>query len=1076
MADVNAGRDAYTAGRDLIVNPDSPARSAYLQQVRRIGPVELVGRDAELAELAEFSVSGPPWAWWQAPAWSGKSALMAWFVLHPPPGVQVVSFFITSRWAGQNDRTAFVDIVLQQLAEVAGRPMPRFLTEATRELDLLDMLEKAARLCGREEQRLLLVIDGLDEDRGVTAGPDAHSIAAILPARLPDGVRVLVAGRPNPPVPPDVDADHPLRDPGVVRKLPPSERAKAIKGEAQRELKELLYGEPAEQDLLGLVAAAGGGLSGGDLAALTGWPVPAVEDRLFAVSGRTFSSRAARWDPNTLVYVLAHEELQQQALAYLGEPRLEGYRQRLHTWADTWRDRHWPAETPEYLLHGYHRLLVAREDVPRMLACDTDPERQDRQLAMTGGDTTALDQIAAAQDVICGHHDPDLRAMLRLAMARDRLIDRNTGIPVELPATWALLGHLARAESLARSIADPQRRERALIELAGAVAAADPGRGERIARSVDSRAGQALALVRVAGAMTEDPERAEDLARSIPLPAQRAQALADLAEIAGRRLLDEAEDLARSVTHPEWRLQALTGLVRPAVACGDADRAARLIEETEPLARSVAHPDGRARALLTLVVAVAAAGDPGRAERVARAIDGLTEQAVALIELVRTVAATGDFDRAKALAASVHDAWRAPMLVELAEATTAGDLDRAVILAREIDRPTFQAKASLRLVRAIAVSGDLDRARLLTEEAERLARSAGASARRVQALLKLSRAVAAGAPDLAEAVARAIPDRAERARALTEVVKAVAATGDLGRTGRLVRSITDRRRRARALAEGVRAVGDLAAAEQLARSGADAYERACGLLAAAQVAAGDADRARLMSEAEALADPLPPGNRRERVLRELAYALAATGDLDRAESVAGSVTPDSRRAGVLAKLAGMIAATGDLDRAETLARSVSGEDQRARALVAVVAAARDRDRAEAIALAIAPGGHRALALARLAESIAAAGDLDRAETLARSITRSHARAQALIVLVRVAAEAGDLDRAEALAQSLDQPPWQAEALAGIAEAVDSPRTRRGLAAALRAGSWTLSLPALARMAPEAVREVAAELS
>ena len=35
------------------------------------------------------------------PPWAGKSALSAWFVLHPPAEVDVVSFFITVRLASE---------------------------------------------------------------------------------------------------------------------------------------------------------------------------------------------------------------------------------------------------------------------------------------------------------------------------------------------------------------------------------------------------------------------------------------------------------------------------------------------------------------------------------------------------------------------------------------------------------------------------------------------------------------------------------------------------------------------------------------------------------------------------------------------------------------------------------------------------------------------------------------------------------------------------------------------------------------------------------------------------------------
>lgn len=86
-------------------------RSAYLEQVRQIAPAELQGRDGELAELAAYCTEPGrgPYTWWRAPAWAGKSALMSWFVLHPPPGVPVVSFFVTARYRGQDNRGAFPD-------------------------------------------------------------------------------------------------------------------------------------------------------------------------------------------------------------------------------------------------------------------------------------------------------------------------------------------------------------------------------------------------------------------------------------------------------------------------------------------------------------------------------------------------------------------------------------------------------------------------------------------------------------------------------------------------------------------------------------------------------------------------------------------------------------------------------------------------------------------------------------------------------------------------------------------------------------------------------------------------------
>ena len=154
---------------------------AYLEQVRRIAPPQLLGRGEELAELARFCLDegAGPYSWWRAGPWAGKSALLSAFVLHAPDGVRIVSFFVTARLAAQDTREAFTEVLLAQLAAVLGQPVPAVLPEATREAYLLDLQSQAAAACQEEGRRLVLVVDGLDEDRGVTTGPDAHSIARL---------------------------------------------------------------------------------------------------------------------------------------------------------------------------------------------------------------------------------------------------------------------------------------------------------------------------------------------------------------------------------------------------------------------------------------------------------------------------------------------------------------------------------------------------------------------------------------------------------------------------------------------------------------------------------------------------------------------------------------------------------------------------------------------------------------------------------------------------------------------------------------------------------------------------------
>ncbi|MBE1496238.1 hypothetical protein H4696_003338 [Amycolatopsis lexingtonensis] len=186
--------------------------------------------------------------------------MLSTFVLEPPPGVRVVAFFITGSQPDQSDRRAFVDNLLEQLCALRGIPLPQ-VTDSTRETRMLGLLTEVAQDCVRRGEQLALVVDGLDEDRGLDGTPDAHSIAALLPMRPPAGMRVIVSGRDSPPLPDGVPDDHPLRDPAVIRRLAPSEKARDVRDAKERDLKRLLHGSSIEQDLLGLLTAASGGLT-----------------------------------------------------------------------------------------------------------------------------------------------------------------------------------------------------------------------------------------------------------------------------------------------------------------------------------------------------------------------------------------------------------------------------------------------------------------------------------------------------------------------------------------------------------------------------------------------------------------------------------------------------------------------------------------------------------------------------------------------------------------------------------------------------------------------------------------------
>ncbi|MFF3602652.1 hypothetical protein [Streptomyces sp. NPDC002463] len=82
--DNSAGTVVIGDGNRVVAGAPPAVRSAYREQVRRIAPAELLGREEELAELGDFCRTGTGYVWWRAEAWAGKTALMASLALDPP--------------------------------------------------------------------------------------------------------------------------------------------------------------------------------------------------------------------------------------------------------------------------------------------------------------------------------------------------------------------------------------------------------------------------------------------------------------------------------------------------------------------------------------------------------------------------------------------------------------------------------------------------------------------------------------------------------------------------------------------------------------------------------------------------------------------------------------------------------------------------------------------------------------------------------------------------------------------------------------------------------------------------------
>lgn len=397
-------------------------RAIYRMEVKHIAPDELIDRNGELAELIEFCASEVPYAWWQGNAYAGKSALMSWFVLHPPDRIDVVSFFVTGQLPGQADSYAFTNAVTEQLFALLGMP----LTDAERTTSqrglLLYLLETVARQLREAGRRLLLIVDGLDEDKGIATGKP--SIAALLP-HPPKGVQVLVASRPLLGIPLDVPYDHPLRT-CEPRQLSVSGHASGEECLAKQELAQLLSGSELQQKVVGFITAAGG-LTEGELGRLTDQPPYEIDRLLTGACAHSLASRESGplgRRPSERILLFAHETLRDMAVDKYGQ-HLSAYRDKIHEWANGYRTAGWPEDTPSYLLRDYFHMLVSDRDRARLAASVTDQDRHDRMLEITRSDAAALTEIATARHLLLQPPGCDRDLLAEIDAEEKRLADRS---------------------------------------------------------------------------------------------------------------------------------------------------------------------------------------------------------------------------------------------------------------------------------------------------------------------------------------------------------------------------------------------------------------------------------------------------------------------------------------------------------------------------------------------------------------------------------------------------------------------------------------------------------------------------
>ncbi|GAA0546396.1 hypothetical protein GCM10010172_30080 [Paractinoplanes ferrugineus] len=1064
-------RDTAAARRE---HPDWWRRSGYVEGLVDIAPLDLLDRAGELDELAAWCTSdgGEAYVWWQAPAQAGKTALMAWFALHPPPAVWVVSFFVTARLASQADSEAFTDGLLDQLAAITGEQLPQVTSSGGRDRLRRRLLAAAVAKAAAAGCRLVLLVDGLDEDCGSAPGSGLGSIAALLPKRL-EGLKVVVAGRSDPPIPADVDPDHPLRT-ARIRDLEASPHARHVTELAERELDELLAVDPRRHDglvleVLGLVAASGGGLDLNDLHMLTGRPTYQIDQLVRGVFGRTIAGRMEQ-RVESRVFLFTHETLRVQALERLGPHTLAAFRERLHSWADSYRQQHWPGDTPGYLVRGYFRMLQSTDDLHRMLALATDTDRHQWLRTLTGGDDAALVEISVTQQALHHAGGTHLSNIARLAWLRERIRRRNTHIPWSLVEVRARLGQTARAEALANSVTSADDRAAVFASLADIAA----GRGqldeaERLAASIPAgirRVGALLAVARQAVATSELPRarrlfdmaaglvNADPALRQARVFGQLAVAAASLGDQpASARFADQAEACASALKFPGMRQQELDATGIAALEAGDIERAVRLlnvsptrfgqIQQLHHLAETAAWHGDRERAVAWAE----------QAAELCLTVDAAQERANRCALIATAFAELGDAQRAVEMIEHAVTAARQLAPVELARmlgwcgdtAITVGDLDRAAALAGEVEQGArsiadpSERSSALALVASLTASFDAEWFGQLLQEID-------APDERDRLLENVLLGPVPASPDRLRELANMIQDPFRRAQALAGVAVRLVGNGvfpDAGRCAdeaeQIAQSIDTAEAKTASLVVATNAmlhVGDHARAAALAAhleptvallgpvgAGSMLRTAACEAL----VAVGNVTAALRLAHTH----EHPYGD--PSLIPAVALAAARKGLSTRARDIVFSLPASASKTHALAQLAHEHIAAGQPEQARELtvtARTTADEiteprdrDYALHWLPAVLCRLDDVEGARTIADLIESTEPRVAALVQLAETAAAASKIEIAETviteaenLTVSLEAGHAQLNPFAKLAAAAAAAGLTERTDQLLQ------------------------------------------------------------
>ena len=716
----------------------------HMEVVRDIAPDPLEDRERELAELETF-VRGSQDTWYamEAGMISGKTALMSSFALNPPDGVHIVSFFTRRIGGDGNDWRSFSFVAGAQLAGILGDEYTERASDpASQDTEFRQLLRRASTACRSDKnpRPLVLLIDGVDED-SYYERPDAaaaKSILSLLPRRLPEGVKVMTASRPNPRPPEDIVCDSPRR---VVSLEASPIAQKKINHKDIDNFLNSKYGV----DIGAFLAACGGSLTVDELRQLI-----ARRRRLDAVPSGDIKACVERSPGRILMrvnvgfgdrpipsYTLGHDAVLRAVLRELSPDLFGGdegvgdeawwaesrervllpYYQDIRGWVKKCADRGWGCNTPNYLLSESCFELMLGDD-----KCDGssveivfDRDRYNEVWRRSEQKSLVLRMIDRESFKMIGESCAEIPEgvmtfLYGVAELRKLVVRASTYVP-GLPKLYVLYFNLTPEAVLdmVLSIDSPKSRLNALVEIMKA----------------------AVECGRVHVFLPFLPVVLESLASCRDFNDKVLRLLVDVLVSIGSAVNDsevnglESLDIERWVNgiqvyaHRGGGFLSLSSSLKGADEVSDDSRMIAPFYHAEEVAERIEDSRERAWALAVVAEALARAGHAGEALAAAERIEVPQERVRALARVAEALARAGETDRARQVAdnaASTAERIEAPWLrtwalAEVAEALVqAGAIDEALKMVSVMNDPTSRSRALSPVIMALVRQGSSDAA------------------------------------------------------------------------------------------------------------------------------------------------------------------------------------------------------------------------------------------------------------------------------------------------------------------------------------------------------------------------------